>query len=700
MYKIEPKQIHALIAGLVLTIVLGLSRIALASTPMVVEQAQIQAAGTAAAIPFRHALTVNRADLLAMQLGDSFTLSIPGHRAQYEIVYDRIETQSPAPSTALTTVTWIGHLKGYADDYRTIVTTSPGHTVGRIATPEGNFLIESRDGATTLLDLSRAGAKLRPFGNDDLLPPHAAAAAGKQRSVHQDATIAPGSGNSLIDVLVLYNPSFVTATVNPQNAIANMIAVANQAMIDSGVSITFRLAATQELAMSDADDNDTILYKLTYPSDPGNPNLISDPVYTGVPALRDQYGADLVVAIRQSGPAQSSCGIAWTLTNVDNDPGMEDDAIYAYSVVSYGEYPIDANTISICDNVTMAHEMGHSLGSAHDYAHAQNAPVFTYSYGYGLQQSTGVPGFATIMAANYIVPAPIVAKYSSPNLMCNGYVCGADVVDPSSRTAADNVKSLNMTRTHASQFRPAVAATGTIFLPATGYWLNPAQSGRGFNIEMSGNQLFMAAFLYDQNGRATWYGIGPGAMNGNTYAGTLDSYAGGQTLTGPYQPPTGVKSSGSFSITFTSSTQATLTWPGGTIPIQRFDFGPGGSATVQPVGTPETGWWYAPTESGRGYAIEIQGGQLFLAGYMYDAQGNPVWYSSGPGPMNSNGLTMAYEGQNWVQLGNGQSLTGPYQVPTVVNANAGSLTIQFSTPTTGTLTFPDGRQVPIQRFPF
>jgi hypothetical protein len=697
MHKMQQKQIHALIPGLVLAILLGLSPIALALTPMVVEQAQIQAAD--AAIPFRHALTVNRADLLAMQLGDSFTLSVPGHSAQYEIVYDRLETQSPASSAALTTITWIGHLKGYADDYRTIVTTSGDYSVGRVSTPEGNFLIETREGATTLLDLSRAGAKLRPFGNDDLLPPRAAAAAaaGKQRSAHQDTSAAPASGNSLIDVLVLYNPSFVTATVNPQSAIANLIAVANQAMIDSGVAITFRLVATQQLAMSDADDNNTVLYKLTYPSDPGNPSLISDPVYTNVPALRDQYGADLVVAIRQSGPAQTSCGIAWTLTNIDDDPDMVPDATYGYSVVSYGEYNIDANTISICDNVTMAHEMGHNLGSAHDYAHAANAPVFTYSYGYGLQQSASQAGFATIMAANYIVPAPIVAKYSSPNLLCNTYVCGTGANDPITGTAADNVSSLNITRTHASQFRPAAAATETIFIPATGYWFNPAESGRGFNIEVSGNTLFMAAFLYDKTGRTTWYGVGPGAMNGNTYTGHLDSYANGQTLTGAYRAPTGPTPSGSFSITFTSTTTANLTWPSETIPIKRFDFGPGGSAAGQLVGTPEAGWWFAPSESGRGYAVEIQGGTMFLAGYMYDAQGNPVWYSSGPGPMSSDGMT--YEG-TWQQLGNGQTLTGTYQPPTVVNSNVGNVSIQFSTPIAGTLTFPDGRQVAIQRFPF
>jgi hypothetical protein len=36
----------------------------------------------------------------------------------------------------------------------------------------------------------------------------------------------------------------------------------------------------------------------------------------------------------------------------------------------------------------------------------------------------------------------------------------------------------------------------------------------------------------------------------------------------------------------------------------------------------------------------------------------------------------------------------------VVNADVGNVTIQFTSTTTGTLTFPDGRQVTIERFQF
>jgi hypothetical protein len=248
---------------------------------------------------------------------------------------------------------------------------------------------------------------------------------------------------------------------------------------------------------------------------------------------------------------------------------------------------------------------------------------------------------------------------------------------------------------NASGYSLALSQSVVAIAPATGYWWNPAEAGRGYVIEQQGNNLFMATFLYDASGRASWYGIGPGAIASSMYTGTLESFSGGQTLTGAYQAPTQGASGGAVTVTFTSASQGSITWPGGAVPIERFDFGPGGSETAQPAGTPQTGWWWAPTESGRGYAIEIQGNVLFLSGYMYDTQGNPIWYVSGPVAL-SNG---AYQ-STWQQYGNGETLTGTYQAPTVVNTDVGSVTIQFSSTSTGTLTFPDGRQVAIQRFQF
>jgi hypothetical protein len=115
-----------------------------------------------------------------------------------------------------------------------------------------------------------------------------------------------------------------------------------------------------------------------------------------------------------------------------------------------------------------------------------------------------------------------------------------------------------------------------------------------------------------------------------------------------------------------------------------------------PSFTPEAGFWFNPAEGGRGYVIEIHGTTLFIGGFMYDANGNAIWYASGPAPMVN---TTTYSNM-WQLYGGGQTLTGPYKPSSVVNSNVGALTIQFTSATTGTLTLPTGTQIPITRFPF
>ena len=82
---------------------------------------------------------------------------------------------------------------------------------------------------------------------------------------------------------------------------------------------------------------------------------------------------------------------------------------------------------------------------------------------------------------------------------------------------------------------------------------------------------------------------------------------------------------GQMSLHFTDATHGTLMWPGGVIQIVRQPFG-SGDASFQP-----SGWWYNAAENGRGFSIEVQGNTLDVVGFMYDGNGNPVWYiSSGP----------------------------------------------------------------------
>ena len=224
-----------------------------------------------------------------------------------------------------------------------------------------------------------------------------------------------------------------------------------------------------------------------------------------------------------------------------------------------------------------------------------------------------------------------------------------------------------------------------------GWWWNPNESGRGFSIEVSQNTLVMAGYLYDNLGRAFWLTSAGPMVNSSLYQGTLQSFTNGQTLTGAYKSNVLVNANvGPIMLQFSDATHGTLTWPSGSFPIEHYVFGTGASSFQ-----PESGWWWNESESGRGFTLEVQGNKLVIGGYMYDDSGNPVWYLSA-GNMAS---PMLYQGQ-WEQYANGQPLTGTYKKPDLVNANVGSITLQFTSKSTAVLTLPGGRQINLSRYRF
>lgn len=234
--------------------------------------------------------------------------------------------------------------------------------------------------------------------------------------------------------------------------------------------------------------------------------------------------------------------------------------------------------------------------------------------------------------------------------------------------------------------------------PQTGWWWNPAEPGRGFSIETSGNRIFFAAYMYDASGRSTWYvASGKTGLDGSLFSGTLGSYANGQTLSGAYRAPSAAVTVGPMALAFNDASHGTLVLPGtqGPIPIERFSIVANGLKAPVQQGQPESGWWWNDGESGRGYYIEWQGGSAFVAGYMYDDAGHPLWYVS----QSATPDAKAFQG-SWSQYGNGQVLGGATHSPVVVNGNVAPVAIQFQGADTGLLMLPGGRQSPIKRFRF
>ena len=233
-------------------------------------------------------------------------------------------------------------------------------------------------------------------------------------------------------------------------------------------------------------------------------------------------------------------------------------------------------------------------------------------------------------------------------------------------------------------------------LDITGWWWNPQEPGRGFSIERQNNTLFFASYVYDAVGVSpVWY-LSTGQMVTDTrYEGTLHVYANGQSLNGPYRQPS-PQPFGTMSIDFIDGGTASMTWPGGTTKISRFPLAPNGLTSARNSFQPETGWYYAPDESGSGYFLEIQGSTLFMAAFMYTTAGSPVWYIS-----SGNLVTeRVFEG-DLDQFGDGQPLAGGTYRPPSAKTTVGRINITFSSTTDATLTvLGTGRRIPLQRFIF
>jgi hypothetical protein len=234
--------------------------------------------------------------------------------------------------------------------------------------------------------------------------------------------------------------------------------------------------------------------------------------------------------------------------------------------------------------------------------------------------------------------------------------------------------------------------------PQTGWWWNPLEDGRGFSVEKHGPNMFIASFLYDASGRSTWFvSSGLSSLEGSLYVGDLLAARGGQTLGGAYPGFPTLTKAGTVTMTFNSATNGTLVWPGGTVPLQRQSFVPNGLGLTPMSNGLESGWWWNESEAGRGFFMEFQGDWLDIAGYMYDEQGNAVWYLTVAQMTGAN--KQSFSG-NWWSFANGQTLTGAWKPNTRTSDHVAPLTITFTGTDSATMTLPNGRSTNLKRHRF
>jgi hypothetical protein len=227
-------------------------------------------------------------------------------------------------------------------------------------------------------------------------------------------------------------------------------------------------------------------------------------------------------------------------------------------------------------------------------------------------------------------------------------------------------------------------ATGAL----SGLWWNPNESGWGISLTQRRNTVFGAWYTYDASGKPKWYVASncalPAGTNGTngTCTGSLYQVTGPTFFGASFNPALeNVAAVGTLSIAFQDANTATMSYTVNgqtrTVPIGRQVFASG----TTPPAIDYTDLWWNSAESGWGMSITQQYGVMFLAWYVYDASGNPVWYVA------SNCVVQGVGCSGSVYSTTGPPFGATFDPAQVHVSTVGTITASFTDASSATITY-------------
>jgi hypothetical protein len=309
--------------------------------------------------------------------------------------------------------------------YGSISGKTVSYTIGTDA-ELGMILIDQRHQAFAEVDLS-SDALVPPTrrkgipGIDQITPAQKSRL--ERLGLGEDGVASKINGKSTITMLIIYSSEFAQGFASPTARINDLLNFTNASLSDSDVDITFTLALAQQLNFNNSLSTGVVLDQVTFGTG----------AFSGVAALRDQVGADMVAVLSFSDNSSAN-GVAWVNGNSPD---------FAFSSIRLS---------TRCCNSVFAHELGHNLGSQHERASVNdignlcNSNGFTeYSCGHG----NASRNWGTIMSR---LNSQIVGNVFSNPLSsdCLGEPCG---IAEGQSGAADNTRSFNLARLLIENFR-------------------------------------------------------------------------------------------------------------------------------------------------------------------------------------------------------------------------------------------------------